>query len=80
MSENNLGIARKYSMEIQDIANKLKDLENGRIYELTRAQMDGYLATNIIQLRKMISELLHKIDNQKDSTSDELSIFFKDIK
>jgi hypothetical protein len=80
MSENNLGIAKRYSMEIQDIANKLRDLENGRIYELTNAQMDGYLATNIIQLRKMIRELLHKIDNQKDSVSDEFAIFFKDNK
>jgi hypothetical protein len=80
MSENNLGIAKRYSMEIQDIGNKLRDLENGRIYELTDAQMDGYLATNIIHLRKMISELLHKIDNQKDSVSDEFAIFFKDNK
>jgi hypothetical protein len=77
MSENSLGIARRYSHEIQDIANKLRDLENGRIYELTNAQMDGYLATNINQLRKMIRELLSKIDNQEESVNDLFEIFFK---
>ncbi|MBT2697240.1 hypothetical protein J7E79_07425 [Bacillus sp. ISL-40] len=78
MSENALGIRKRYSHEIQEIGNKLSDLENGRIYELTDAKMDGYLATNIIQLRKMISDLLSKIDNQKESVNDEFSIFFRD--
>ncbi|MEH7504933.1 hypothetical protein V7152_23475 [Neobacillus drentensis] len=72
MSEK-LGITQKYSREILDIGNKLRDLENNRIYELSRAQMDGYLATNIQQLRKMLTELISKIDNQDPSTNDELA-------
>jgi hypothetical protein len=72
MSEK-LGITRKYSREIQDIGNKLRDLENNRIYELSGAQMDGYLATNVQQLRKMLTALLSKIDNQEPSTNDELA-------
>ncbi|NMH69917.1 hypothetical protein HF072_14100 [Bacillus sp. RO3] len=73
MSKKEMGISKRYSREIQDIANKLRELENGRIYELTGAQMDGYLATNIIQLRKMITELLTKIDRQEVSTNEELA-------
>ncbi|MFD1130563.1 hypothetical protein ACFQ3J_20675 [Paenibacillus provencensis] len=68
-----LGIAKKYSREIQDIGNKLTDLENGRIYEKTGAQMDGYLTTNIQQLRKMLTELISKIDNQDPSRNEELA-------
>jgi uncharacterized protein YfkK (UPF0435 family) len=68
-----LGITKKYSREILDIGNKLRALENGRIYELTGATMDGYLATNIQQLRKDITELISKIDNQEPSTNDELA-------
>lgn len=76
MNKEKLGITKKYSREIQDILNKLSDLENGRIYELTKAQMDGYLATNIVQLRKMFKELISKIDNQEPSINDELGALF----
>lgn len=68
-----LGITKKYSREIQNIGNKLRDLENGRIYEKTGAQMDGYLTTNIQQLRKMLTELISKIDNQDPSMNEELA-------
>lgn len=72
-----LGITEKYSREIEDIANKLRDLENNRITEITRADMHGRLSTNIQQLRKMLNELIHKIDNQAPSINDELEDFFK---
>ncbi|MDK8192228.1 hypothetical protein QP794_19235 [Paenibacillus sp. UMB7766-LJ446] len=71
MSES-LGIIEKYDREINDIGYKLKNLENGRYYENSGAQMDGYLATNIQQLRKMIAELISKIDNQSPSRTEEL--------
>lgn len=45
-------IIDRYSSEISDIKNKLNQLEKGRIYELTGAKMDGYLSTNIEQLRE----------------------------
>lgn len=73
MSDKKVDITGKYSREIQNIKNKLQQLEDGRIYEKTGAQMDGYLATNIGQLRKMIAELLYKIEYDKDSLNDQLS-------
>lgn len=45
-------ISEEYSHELNDIGNKLDQLERGRIYELSGAQMDGYLSTNVSQLRK----------------------------
>ncbi|WP_339176907.1 hypothetical protein [Paenibacillus sp. FSL R5-0701] len=74
-----LGITEKYSREIQEIGNKLRDLENGRIYEKTGAQMDGYLTTNIQQLRKMFTELISKIDNQDPSMNEKLAVVLGSI-
>lgn len=73
-------ISDAYSHELNEISNKLNQLERGRIYELSRAQMDGYLATNVTQLRKMIAELLHKIQNGEDGTAEELAEIMKSIK
>lgn len=71
--QNNKEITNKYSHEILEIANKLNQLEHGRIYELSGAQMDGYLATNIKQLKEMNTDLLTKIDSGDDSIKDKLS-------
>lgn len=79
MSEK-LGITKRYSQEILDIANKLRDLENNRVYELSGAKMDGSLSTNAQQLRTMIKELLRKIDNQSPSIDDEMAELFGDKK
>ncbi|WP_096550899.1 hypothetical protein [Ureibacillus thermosphaericus] len=76
MKEKKIDIINKYTREVQDIKNKLKDLEKGRIYELSNAKMDGYLATNIIQLRNMIRELISKIEYGEDSINDQLSQLF----
>ena len=38
--------------------------------------MDGSLVTNIKQLRKMIAELLVKIQNGEDGTDDEIAKLF----
>ena len=62
-------ISKEYSHELLEISNKLNQLEKGRIYELSGATMDGYLATNIEQLRKMIGELLAKIQEGEDGTA-----------
>lgn len=71
--QSNIEITNKYSHEILDIANKLNQLEKGRIYELSGAQMDGYLSTNIKQLKEMITDLLIKIENGDDSIKDRLT-------
>lgn len=72
-------IKKRYSHEIQDIDNKLRELEQGRIYEKSGARMDGYLATNIIELRKMIADLLWKIENNEPSTNDKIAEAFGKI-
>lgn len=79
MLEKQVDITGRYSNEIQDIANKLRQLENKLIYELSGAQMDGYLATNIQQLKKMIAELITKVQYGQDSITDELSEIFGKI-
>lgn len=65
-------ISEEYSHELNDIGNKLDQLERGRIYELSGAQMDGYLSTNVSQLRKMINDLLNKIQTGKEGIATEL--------
>lgn len=81
MSERKLNykISEEYRHEINDIKNKLNQLERGRIYELSRVPMDGYLATNIEQLRNMLNDLLNKIQNGSDGTDAELADIMKSI-
>ena len=55
----------------------LKNL--GLILVLVGAQMDGYLATNVEQLRKMINELLSKIQNGQDGTATELGEIMRNL-
>ena len=73
-------IADTYSFELEEIRNKLAQMESGRIYELSGAQMDGYLATNIRHLRKMIAVLLSKIQNGSEGTDEELATIMKSVK
>ena len=58
-------IKEKYGYELNEISNKLNQIEAGRIYENGGSKMDGSLAANIKQLRNMIAELLSKIQNGK---------------
>lgn len=67
----------KYSGEISKIKYKLDQLEKGRIYELTDAKMDGYLSTNIEQLRESINDLLYKIEFNKESDNERVSREFR---
>ncbi|MBV1818008.1 hypothetical protein [Clostridium cochlearium] len=66
-------VSDKYSAEISNIKNKLNQLEKGRVYELTHAKMDGYLSTNIEQLRESINDLLYKIQYNKESINEKVS-------
>ena len=70
--DKQIDISGRYAFELQEIKNKLSDLEQRRIYELSGAQMDGYLATNIQKLRKMLSSLIHKIEYSLPSIEEEL--------
>lgn len=51
MDDKKVDISRKYSLELEHIWNKINDLEQKRIYELTGYNPDGSLSTNIQQLR-----------------------------
>ena len=70
-------VSDRYSAEILNIKNKLNQLEKGRIYEITGAKMDGYLSTNIEQLRESINDLLYKIEFNKESINERVSREFR---
>lgn len=65
-------VSKRYSRELSEIKNKLNDLKNERIYELTKNRNDGYLRTNIEQLEKLLEKLFFKIDNDAPSVDEEL--------
>lgn len=70
-------VSDRYSAEILNIKNKLNQLEKARVYELTGAKMDGYLSTNIEQLRESINDLLYKIEFNKESINERVSREFR---
>ncbi|AGK97601.1 hypothetical protein [Clostridium pasteurianum] len=78
MSEKVIDISKKYSREISEISYILDNLEKGRYYENTGSKMDGYLSTNICNLRDELNELFNKIEYNKDSINEEMrKAFFK---
>lgn len=79
MEKLNYKISDEYSHELNDISNKLAQMERGRIYELSGAQMDGYLATNVSQLKEMINDLLNKIQNGREGTVTELGNIMRNL-
>lgn len=56
--DKKIDIQKKYVSELMEINNKLNQLEQGRIYDLTKVQMDGYLSTNVEQQRKMLKNTI----------------------
>lgn len=70
-------VSDRYSAEILNIKNKLNQLEKGRVYEITGVKMDGYLFTNIEQLRESINDLLYKIEFNKESINERVSREFR---
>lgn len=73
----NIDLKRDFSHELNDIGNRLRNMENGRVYELSGAQMDGYLATNVAKLREAIEDLLLKIEGKKPSIKETLRPYFE---
>ena len=65
-------ISEEYGPELSKIQNKLNQLEKGRVYELSKAQMDGYLSTNVHQLHEMINDLLGKIQYGKPGIKEDM--------
>ncbi|WP_257151365.1 hypothetical protein [Bacillus anthracis] len=71
--EKVIDIRNGYSMEVDNIRTKLSELENGRIYEITGARMDGTIAKNIERLKEMLNDLCNKIEYGKDSMIEEIT-------
>ncbi|ABS40315.1 hypothetical protein [Clostridium botulinum] len=70
--EKVVDVKKRYSRELEDIDYILRNLENGRYYENTKAKMDGYLATNVSDIRKKVDDLINKIEYNKDSIDEQL--------
>ncbi|MGN1304227.1 MAG: hypothetical protein ACI4YB_04235 [Oscillospiraceae bacterium] len=66
-------IKDEYSAELNNISNRLAQLKNGRVYELSNAKMDGFLYTNIEKLEKDIYDLLFKIQTGKEGFCHEIA-------
>ena len=77
MSKVVVDVSDRFSSEIMRINNKLNQLEKGRIYEITGAKMDGYLSTNIEQLKESLNDLLYKIEYNKESDNERISREFR---
>ncbi|MFY0147721.1 MULTISPECIES: hypothetical protein [Bacillus cereus group] len=79
--EKLIDVKNEYSTEVLEISNKLKQLENGRVQEISNVGMDGSLANNIQSLRKMLNDLFNKIEYGKESINDaEIATLFESKK
>lgn len=79
MSEKKVDVADRYSHELNEIRNKLNQLDKGRVYDISGVQSDGYLSTNIDQLRKMLSRLIYNIEYDGESFHEKLGAYFEKV-
>lgn len=70
--EKKIDIVNKYQHEILNIKNKLNQLDKGRVYEISDIKQDGYLSTNVDQLREMISDLIYKIEYGEEPATERI--------
>lgn len=68
-----MDISKKYSIELNKIANHLLDLEKGRIYEITGTPGTPSCATLAQHLREDIRNLLLKIENNEPSVAEKVA-------
>ena len=71
MSKLDYKIEERYTSELADISSRLDKLRNGRVYELSNVQSDGFIATNVDKLKDQVNKLLGKIQNDGQA-NDEL--------
>ncbi|MFS0751745.1 hypothetical protein [Oceanobacillus sp. 1P07AA] len=78
MSNNKvvLDVESLYSFELADIRNRLTQMENGRISEITHAGYDGSLATNVVKLREDFEKLISDIKYGRTTSHDQLDDLF----
>lgn len=67
MAEKEIDIKGRFAHELSEIAYILKNLENGRVYDINGVQGDGSLGHNVTKLRKGLNNLLHLIEYGKES-------------
>ena len=67
METKKIDLNKKYGIEIAKISNKLNQLEDKRIYELSGDKGDGEIRTNIQELRVMLGNLFLKIEGDLPS-------------
>jgi hypothetical protein len=73
MDEKGLGILKRYSSEINVIQYELQLLKDCRVYEISRAQSDGYLNTRATKLEEKIKDLLYKIEYDKEGIAEKFA-------
>jgi hypothetical protein len=73
MTEKKVDITGRYNREIQEIKYIFQDLENGRVYDITRTRGDAYLHTHVANLRKKLNDLITKVEYDKDSIDEDLA-------
>lgn len=76
MNKLDYDVKDEYNHELNEIGDILRQLKNGRVYEISNAKMDGYLATNIDKLEQKICDLLSKIQNGKEGFDTEIAKWF----
>ena len=76
MNKLDYDVKDEYSHELNEIGDILRQLKNGRVYEISNAKMDGYLATNVDKLEQKICALLSKIQNGKEGFDAEIAKWF----
>lgn len=73
-------ITECYSNELNGINTLFEKLENGRVYELSRNREDDSLAASTRQLKRMVDELLKKIQGGKAGNAERLEEILKIIR
>lgn len=69
-------IKKEYSHELNEIGNLLRQLKDGRIYEISNVKMDGYLYTNAEKLENAIGKLLSNIQNGENGFEADMAKWF----
>ena len=66
-------VRKKYDSELKKIYFTLDRLEKGKIKELSQCDRDGYLATNIVNIKEQFESLLNKIEIEAEGESETLA-------
>ena len=74
--DRNIDLMQDFAQELTQIGNRLRQLETGKIYELTGVRSDGTLNTNICKLKEELCDLFLKIEGKRPSFQEEMQRYF----